>query len=98
MGHNGAVKSTILEAIGFALFDYLPYNAKDFLREGTRTGWVSVTFTGNLDERPYRIERRVGGSHQYVAYDVELQAVSISKSCSPTPSAYSRAHWLPPSC
>ena len=74
VGHNGAGKSTILEAIGFALFDYLPYNARDFLREGTRTGWVSVTFTGNLDERPYRIERRVGGSHQYVAYDVELQA------------------------
>ena len=74
MGHNGAGKSTVLEAIGFALFDSLPYKANEFLREGTRTGNVAVTFVGNLDERAYRIERRLGGSHQYVAYDVELQA------------------------
>lgn len=74
MGHNGAGKSTILEAIGFALFDALPYSAKEFLREGARTGSVAVTFIGNLDERAYRIERRLGGSHQYVAHDVELQA------------------------
>jgi exonuclease SbcC len=74
MGHNGAGKSTILEAIGFALFDNLPYNSKDFLRQGARTGTVAVTFIGNLDERSYRVERRVGGSHLFVAYDVELQA------------------------
>lgn len=36
MGHNGASKSTLLEAIGFALFDNLPYNSKDFLRQGAR--------------------------------------------------------------
>ena len=74
VGHNGAGKSTILEAIGFALFDSLPYKASDFLREGARTGSVAVTFVGSLDERPYRVERRLGGSHLYVAYDVELQA------------------------
>ncbi len=74
VGHNGAGKSTILEAIGFALFDSIPYKANDFLREGARTGTVAVTFVGSLDERPYRIERRLGGSHLYVAYDVELQA------------------------
>ena len=74
VGHNGAGKSTILEAIGFALFDSIPYKANDFLRDGARTGTVSVTFVGSLDERPYRIERRLGGSHLYVAYDVELQA------------------------
>jgi exonuclease SbcC len=74
VGHNGAGKSTILEAIGFALFDSIPYKANDFLREGARTGTAAVTFVGSLDERPYRIERRLGGSHLYVAYDVELQA------------------------
>jgi exonuclease SbcC len=74
VGHNGAGKSTILEGIGFALFDSLAYKANDFLREGARTGGVAVTFTGSLDERPYRVERRLGGSHLYVAYDVELQA------------------------
>ncbi len=74
VGHNGAGKSTILEAIGFALFDSIPYKASDFLREGARTGSVAVTFVGSLDERPYRVERRLGGSHLYVAFDVELQA------------------------
>src|SRR5829696_463554 len=74
VGHNGAGKSTILEAIGFTLFDSIPYKASDFLREGARTGSVSVTFVGSQDERPYRVERRLGGSHLYVAYDVELQA------------------------
>ena len=74
VGHNGAGKSTILEAIGFTLFDSIPYKASDFLREGARTGSVAVTFVGSQDERPYRVERRLGGSHLYVAYDVELQA------------------------
>ncbi len=74
VGHNGAGKSTILEAIGYALFDSIPYKASDFLREAARTGTVAVTFVGSLDERPYRVERRLGGSHLYVAYDVELQA------------------------
>jgi exonuclease SbcC len=74
VGHNGAGKSTILEAIGFVLFDSLPYKSSDFLREGTRTGMVAVTFAGSLDERPYRVERRLGGSHLYVVHDVELGA------------------------
>ena len=72
MGHNGAGKSTLLEAIGFALFDALPYNASEFVREGAKSGRVAVTFVGNQDERPYRVERRIGGSHQHVVYDVEL--------------------------
>lgn len=74
VGHNGAGKSTILEAIGFALFDSIPYKSTDFLREGARTGMVAVTFTGNVDDRSYRVERRVGGSHLYVVHDVELGA------------------------
>ena len=74
VGHNGAGKSTILEAIGFALFDFLGYKAADFLREGARAGSVAVTFVSGYDERPYRVERRLGGSHLYVVYDHELQA------------------------
>ncbi len=74
VGHNGAGKSTLIEAIGFALFDSLTYKASDFLRAGARTGTVAVTFIGSMDERPYRVERRLGGSHLYVVYDVELQA------------------------
>ncbi|MCB0124547.1 MAG: AAA family ATPase, partial [Caldilineaceae bacterium] len=37
VGHNGAGKSTVLEAIGFALFDCLAgYKQSDFIREGAK--------------------------------------------------------------
>ena len=74
VGHNGAGKSTILEAIGFVLFDSILYKASDFLREGARTGSIAVTFASSYDERTYRVERRFGGSHLYVVYDPELKA------------------------
>lgn len=73
VGHNGAGKSTIIEAIGFALFDALPYTTAEFVREGVRTGSVAVTFVSAYDERPYRVERRFGGSSGYTVYDEELR-------------------------
>lgn len=74
VGHNGAGKSTIIEAIGYALFDALPYTAQEFVREGARSGTIAVTFISTYDERPYRVERRFGGSNAYVVYDDELRA------------------------
>lgn len=74
VGHNGAGKSTIIEAIGFALFDALPYTAQEFVREGARSGSVAVTFISSYDERPYRVERRFGGGGAYTVYDDELRA------------------------
>ncbi|HHY55573.1 MAG TPA: SMC family ATPase [Chloroflexi bacterium] len=74
VGHNGAGKSTIIEAIGYALFDALPYTAQEFVREGARSGTIAVTFISAYDERPYRIERRFGGSNAYAVYDDELRA------------------------
>jgi exonuclease SbcC len=74
VGHNGAGKSTILEAIGFVLFDKLAYTAGEFLREGARTGTAAVTFQSSYDERIYRVERRLGGSHLYAVFDPELGA------------------------
>ena len=44
LGENGAGKSTIQEAIGFALFDSLPFNNKEFVREGASSGTVEITF------------------------------------------------------
>jgi len=44
LGENGAGKSTIQEAIGFALFDSLPFNNKEFVWEGASSGTVEVTF------------------------------------------------------
>lgn len=74
VGHNGAGKSTIIEAIGYVLFDALPYTVQEFVREGARSGLIAVTFISTYDERPYRIERRFGGSSAYTIYDDELRA------------------------
>lgn len=60
-GENGHGKTTILEAIGYALFDHLPYPERDFLRRGTKSGSVELEFVGD-DEIPYTLKRKVGGS------------------------------------
>lgn len=73
VGHNGAGKSTILEAIGFALFDSLNgYKHSDFVREGAKSAAVTVGFISNLDERRYEVTRRCGASNQYTVYDPDL--------------------------
>ena len=71
-GPTGAGKSTILEAIGFALFDTLPYAQRQFVREGARRGEVVVSFVDALDEREYQVVRPVGGGSLYV-YDPEIR-------------------------
>lgn len=72
VGHNGAGKSTILEAIGFALFDTLGYRQEDFVRSGARHATATITFLSTEDERPYQVVRRVGSSSQYYVHDPEL--------------------------
>lgn len=57
VGRNGAGKTTILEAIAYALFDTLEYSKDDFARRGAKKGSVNVTFTSDLDERQYRVYR-----------------------------------------
>ncbi|MDG6218006.1 MAG: AAA family ATPase, partial [Candidatus Thermoplasmatota archaeon] len=70
IGENGSGKSTLCEAIGFALFDFLhPYSQADFVREGKKSGRVSVTFESDRSERVYRVERGVGLS-KYDVFDV----------------------------
>lgn len=69
-GPNGAGKSTILEAIGFALFDFLPYrNQREFMRHNALEADVRVTFQSRLDECAYqtvRTLRRATGSADQV--------------------------------
>ncbi len=65
-GQNGNGKSTILEAIGFTLFDYPPYKKiEDFRRHGEKSGYVAVTVEGK-DEIEYIIYRKLGGSEYYI--------------------------------
>jgi exonuclease SbcC len=77
-GENGAGKSTLLEAIGFALFDYLPYKQDDFVREGEKTATIAVSFISNQDGREYQVVRRCGGSSDYYVYDPEIGARIVS--------------------
>ncbi|HEX8772779.1 MAG TPA: SMC family ATPase [Pyrinomonadaceae bacterium] len=66
-GENGAGKTTILEAIAWALFDTLEYSKDDFLRRGAKRGSVRVTFESDKDERLYTVYRDTGQG--YYVYD-----------------------------
>lgn len=59
-GPNGSGKTTIIEAISWALFDHLPYKKEDFLRRGAKKGVVRVTFVSALDGREYTVHRDTG--------------------------------------
>jgi exonuclease SbcC len=59
-GENGAGKTTIIEAIAWALFDTLDYKKDDFVRRGTKKGIVRVTFESSLDQRDYTVHRDTG--------------------------------------
>lgn len=76
-GVNGAGKTTIIESIGFALFNYLPYSAKEFVREGENQAEIQVLFEAN-DERFYRVKRKFSRQQKTVkweAYDEENGAL-----------------------
>jgi exonuclease SbcC len=64
LGENGSGKSTIQEAIGFALFDSLPFNNNEFVREGASSGTVEVTIQMDEGEdgQQYRVTRSAGYS------------------------------------
>jgi DNA repair protein SbcC/Rad50 len=59
-GPNGSGKTTIIEAIAWALFDQLPYKKEDFLRRGAKKGVARVTFISALDGREYTVHRDTG--------------------------------------
>lgn len=70
MGENGAGKTTIIEAVAWALFDLLDYKKDDFVRRGAKKGSVHVTFESGLDERKYTVYRDTGTG--YNIFDPEL--------------------------
>jgi exonuclease SbcC len=70
-GPNGAGKSTLLEAIGFALFDFLPCSQSQFIREGEKAATVTVHVVSD-DGRTYQVARRCGSRGHYYVYDPEI--------------------------
>ncbi|HEX8494940.1 MAG TPA: SMC family ATPase [Pyrinomonadaceae bacterium] len=73
MGENGAGKTTILEAIAWALFDTLEYSKEDFLRRGAKRGSVRVTFESDLDERPYTVYRDTGQGYHVFDHGLNMR-------------------------
>jgi len=67
-GQNGAGKSTILEAIGFALFGYRPYKLDAFLREGEKSGSITVTVEDD-DGCSFDVVRKLGSGAGHAVYD-----------------------------
>ncbi|QBD80024.1 SMC family ATPase [Ktedonosporobacter rubrisoli] len=72
-GPNGVGKTTLVEAIGFALFGYLPYSQDQFVREGEKHGKVVIRLIGG-DDRPYTVERRCGSGARWLIHDHEANA------------------------
>lgn len=64
-GENGSGKTTILEAIGYALFGALDYSKDQFRREGESEGEIVLSFLGR-DGRPYQLVRKVGSGSSYI--------------------------------
>ncbi|MCI0339491.1 MAG: SMC family ATPase [Acidobacteria bacterium] len=66
-GPNGSGKTTIIEAIAWALFNHLDYKRDDFVRRGAKRGQVAISFISDLDGREYVVTRDTGGG--YYVYD-----------------------------
>lgn len=56
-GENGAGKSTIIEAIGFALFGSQRVKQDMLLRHHAKSGRIEITFTAPRDQQTYMVER-----------------------------------------
>jgi DNA repair protein SbcC/Rad50 len=69
-GENGSGKTTILEAIGYCLFDALSYKLEQFIREGNSEGLVKLTFKHH-DERRYAVVRDIKKTSGLKIQDVD---------------------------
>jgi len=59
VGDNGAGKTAILQAIGLGVFDVRPRPLASVMRHGATDASVAVEFTSGLDERRYRVTRKL---------------------------------------
>lgn len=72
-GVNGAGKSTIIESIGYALFDCKPGTLAEFVRYGAKTGIITVEFEAG-DGCLYKVVRKLGSVSSWIVYDGESGA------------------------
>ena len=72
VGRNGAGKSTILQAIGYALFDSLEGRKPDFVREGSSSGSIAVGLAEDGEGPSYEVVRelRKSGSADWFVFDL----------------------------
>ena len=83
VGRNGAGKSSLVEAIGYALFDHTSAARQgDLLREGASSGRVVVRFFSSFDEREYEVERVFGknGTTRHRIFDYESGYQTLAES------------------
>ncbi|MEM9947258.1 MAG: SMC family ATPase [Cyanobacteria bacterium P01_D01_bin.36] len=70
-GENGAGKTSILEAIAWALFNYQGnYRKEDLIRNGASSAQVIVTFISSRDSRTYEVQRSTMSN--YTIHDPQL--------------------------
>ena len=70
-GENGAGKTSILEAIGWALFNYSSsYTKEDLIYNGASSAQATVSFVSTRDGRTYDVQRCT--SRGYTLYDPQL--------------------------
>lgn len=77
LGENGKGKSSILEAIGYALFDseLRGGNQREAIKYGKKSAKIEIEFTG-IDGEDYIVTRKVPGSTSiYKKDNPELQLI-----------------------
>jgi len=81
IGQNGSGKSTILNMIGYNLFDFLPGVQKDYLRNQSRTqpkfGAISVWIVG-LNDDQFIVKRTLGKQRNDIEVLGALTGIPIS--------------------
>jgi exonuclease SbcC len=77
-GKNKAGKTTIVQAVGLALFDFCPGRRGDFIRDGANSATIQVELVSALDERVYEISRRIGNSAHWLVRDPKLGDIVVN--------------------
>lgn len=62
LGPEGSGKSSVITALGIALFNFNPYNQKNLVRQGCKTAIVTMSFNSLVDQKEYLIQTHLGGS------------------------------------